>query len=633
LRCNNDHDYSPDGKLIAISASSPASRQSQIYVSNADGSGHRLIVSAAPSYFHGWSPDGKYLTYVANRDGKQYDVYRVPAGGGTEERLTFDPAYDDGPDYSPDGTWIYFNSDRGGGWNIWRIPAAGAGANDQDAQRITSDALEDWFPHPSPDGKAILFLSFPHGTEGHNDRELRVHLRWMPAPDAAGRGAAPTTLAEVTGGQGTINVNSWSPDSKRFAYVAYEPLPLASDAAVASGFSLTGPGWQANPDLVRQLSQKQPQFNYEESRVTSYTLPDPLESSRGRVRAKEQWGARRAEILDLFREHVYGRSPGKPQRVRFETIEENTRAMDGRATLRRVAIISSHAGRDHRFELTLFLPNARPDRVPVFLLMNNRPVTNTEATRMQPSGFWPAEDMIARGYGMAAIQNNELAPDDKLRFRDGVIQFVEPTTAGPRAGDAWAALAAWGWGASRAMDYFASDPRIDAGKVAVLGHSRGGKAALWAGAEDERFALVISNESGEGGAALTRRNYGETLARITDSFPHWFAENYRTFAQRIDSLPVDQHMLLALIAPRALYVASADEDLWADPRGEFLSQVHASPVYALFGEPEIRPDQMPPLNQPLVAGRRGYHVRNGSHNLTPYDWARFADFADRLWKK
>lgn len=222
LRANNDHDFSPDGRQLAISASSTTSKQSQIYVANADASGHRLVVSAAPSYFHGWSPDARFLAFVANRDGTQYDLYRVPAAGGAEERLTSDPAADDGPDYSPDGRWIYFNSNRGGGWNVWRMPPGGAGPGDRDAQRITGDALEDWFPHPSPDGKHLLFLSFPAGTEGHNDRLLRVQLRSIPLPGGRPADAVPKTLAEVTGGQGTINVNSWSPDSARFAYVTYE---------------------------------------------------------------------------------------------------------------------------------------------------------------------------------------------------------------------------------------------------------------------------------------------------------------------------------------------------------------------------------------------------------------------------
>ena len=225
IRANNDHDYSPDGKLLAISGSSPASRQSQIYVANADGTNHRLVVAASPSYFHGWSPDGKQLAFVANRGNKQYDLYRVPVGGGEEQRLTFIPAAYDGPDYSPDGKWIYYNANRGGGWNIWRMPAAGAGPDDALAQRVTDDALEDWFPHPSPNGKLLLFLSFPAGTAGHDDRSARVQLRTIPMPGDRIESVVPKTVVEVTGGQGTINVNSWSPDSTRFAYVTYQVTP------------------------------------------------------------------------------------------------------------------------------------------------------------------------------------------------------------------------------------------------------------------------------------------------------------------------------------------------------------------------------------------------------------------------
>ena len=243
--------------------------------------------------------------------------------------------------------------------------------------------------------------------------------------------------------------------------------------------------------------------------------------------------------------------------------------------------------------------------------------------------------MIARGYGIAAFQVEALALDDRFRFRDAAIWLFEGSLAPPvpRPTNAWAALAAWAWGASRALDYLVTDPRIDPARVAVVGHSRGGKAALWAGAEDQRFGMVISNDSGEGGAALTRRHFGETLARITTSFPYWFNENYPKFADRIDTLPVDQHMLLALAAPRPLYVASADQDLWADPRGEFLSLAHTSPVYALWGDGRIGEDDMPPLERPLIVGRRGYHVRTGIHNLTPYDWDRFADFADKVWRQ
>lgn len=391
-------------------------------------------------------------------------------------------------------------------------------------------------------------------------------------------------------------------------------------------------GWQANPAVVASTAAAQPTFNYDEAKVGTASLPDVLAASTGTVRTTTAWPARRTEILELFRQHVYGRSPGRPANLRFDVVQTDPRAMAGAATLKRVAIVSAQAGREHRFELTLFLPNARPGRVPAFLLLNNRPATNTDPTRREQSGFWPAEQIIQAGYAIAAIQNNELAPDDKDRFRDGVIRIFEGDAPASRPADAWGAIAAWAWGASRAMDYFVTDPRIDASRVAVVGHSRGGKAALWAGAEDDRFALVVSNESGEGGAALSRRWYGETVARINASFPHWFNGTYKTYAGRETALPVDQHMLLALAAPRALYVASADEDLWSDPRGEFLALAHTSPVYALWKDPTIATDAMPGLEQPLVVGRRGYHVRRGAHNLTPYDWAQFTAFASGLWR-
>jgi hypothetical protein len=235
LRLNNDHAPSPDGKTIAFSASSPASRQSQVYVSNADGSNARVIVAATPSYFHGWSPDGRYLAYVYQHPGPNgapanYDIFRVLATGGEPEQLDSNPGYDDGPDYSPDGKWIYFNSDRSGGWDVWRIPADGAGPDDQKAEQITNDELEDWFPHPSPNGKWLVFLSFPRGTKTHNDKLADMQLRMMPLPGA--RLAQPAQVQVLTtffGGQGTINVNSWSPDSTRFAFVIYEPLPPGGD--------------------------------------------------------------------------------------------------------------------------------------------------------------------------------------------------------------------------------------------------------------------------------------------------------------------------------------------------------------------------------------------------------------------
>jgi hypothetical protein len=233
LRLNNDHAPSPDGKMIAFSASSPTSRSSQVYLANADGSNAHQMVSTTPSYFHGWSPDGKYLAYVyqhpaANGVPSNYDIFRIPAAGGPSEQLDSNPGYDDGPDYSPDGKWIYFNSDRSGSWDVWRIPADGAGPNDQKAEQVTSDEMEDWFPHPSPDSKWLLFLSFAKGTATHNDKLPGTQIRMMPMPgDRVAKTPQIQVLTTFFGGQGTINVNSWSPDSTRFAYVIYEPLAPA----------------------------------------------------------------------------------------------------------------------------------------------------------------------------------------------------------------------------------------------------------------------------------------------------------------------------------------------------------------------------------------------------------------------
>lgn len=224
-RCNNDHDFSFDGKLLAFSASSTSSRVSQVYVANADGSNVRLLTpSPFPSYFHGWSPDGRWLAFVGQREGK-YELFRVPVDGGPEQRLTSAGAYDDGPEYTPDGKWIYFNSNRSGVWEIWRIPSDGGGPNDARAERITTDDPEDWFPHISPDGRWMVWLAFPKGTPGHNDKMAGMTLRAMPVPGDKLAPAKIETLTTFFGGQGTINVNSWSPDSRQFAYVVYEPLP------------------------------------------------------------------------------------------------------------------------------------------------------------------------------------------------------------------------------------------------------------------------------------------------------------------------------------------------------------------------------------------------------------------------
>jgi hypothetical protein len=393
-------------------------------------------------------------------------------------------------------------------------------------------------------------------------------------------------------------------------------------------------GWEPNAALVAELDRQKVTWNYREANVPDYRLPDPLRGEDGTpVADRGQWERkRRPEILDLFRKYVYGRSPARPPEVRFDVIASDPDTMGGRATLRRVRITSRDGGKAFAFTAAVLVPNRSPGRVPAFVLINNRPESSADPARRRKEGFWPAEAIIARGFATAVFQTNDVDPDrEDDAARAAGVRGQWPAGAGREGEDAWATLGAWAWGASRVLDYLETVPEIGPARVAVVGHSRGGKAALWAGAQDERFALVVSNDSGCGGAALSRRRFGETVEAINRSFPHWFCGNFKQFNGHEDELPVDQHQLLALIAPRALYVASADGDFWADQRGEFLALAHASPVYALYGYDGLKPTEMPPLNSPRVRGRMGYHIRQGNHNLTPYDWQQFMDYADRLW--
>ncbi len=370
------------------------------------------------------------------------------------------------------------------------------------------------------------------------------------------------------------------------------------------------------------------------SASNDFSLPDPLTTEAGnKVKTSGEWQKKlRPEILELFRENVYGRTPiGRPDTLRFEMKKTDNDAMDGMATLKRVDVHFAGPGGEGKIKLALFTPNEVPKPVAGFILICNRGRENIDPSRENRSPFWPAERIVERGYMAAAFHNSDVAPDRPDSFSEGVHGIFE-TTDDDRAPNAWGAIAAWAWGASRVMDYFEVDQDINENRIGVVGHSRGGKAALWCGAEDERFAMVVSNNSGCTGAALSRRREGETIAQINNRFPHWFCENYTKFNENEEALPVDQHQLIALMAPRLTYVASASEDAWADPKGEFLSCVHAGPVYELFGLQGVGMDEFPQPNQPLHTGHIGYHLRPGGHNLTEYDWDRFMDFADRHWK-
>ena len=356
-------------------------------------------------------------------------------------------------------------------------------------------------------------------------------------------------------------------------------------------------------------------------------LPNALTFNSGaKVTTGTQWPARRAEILELFRTHVYGRAPlNCPDDLQFRVENSDAKAMNGAATLKQIVIEYGGPHGRGAIHLTLFVPNARSKAAPVFLLGCNRGPHSIDPTRQTRDDFWPAEALVARGYAAASFSLSDVDPDEDDGFRNGAHGIFD---AGQRADDAWGTLAAWAWGASRVLDYLESDSDMDAQRVALVGHSRGGKAALWAGAEDERFALVVSNESGAGGAALSRVKGGETIADINRVFPHWFCANYRNWNHRENELPVDQHELIALIAPRPVYIASAQDDKWADPRAEFLAGVAASPVYQLLERQGLTGEQFPLVDQALHDGHIAYHMRAGGHDLLLSDWQFFMNFAD-----
>jgi hypothetical protein len=389
--------------------------------------------------------------------------------------------------------------------------------------------------------------------------------------------------------------------------------------------------WHANIKTVEKLSEEGRGFNYREDRVPAFTLPDLFTSNDGvKITSADLWTKiRRPEILEMFRKNVYGRVPETTYKEEFKVINLYTHAMGGTATQKQVEIIIVKNSESLTIHLTLFTPNDIRQPVPAFLLIDNW-TTDASVPSWKINGeFWPVNEALKRGYGMAVFSSSDLDPDNFDNFKNGIHGLLDKN---PRPDDAWGTLAAWAWGASRCMDYLAGDKNIAPDKVAIVGHSRGGKTALWAGAEDTRFAMVVSNESGAGGAALARRRFGETVERLNAVFPHWFCSNYKKYSNKEDSLPVDMHMLLALIAPRSLYIDCADEDLWGDPHGSYLSLYNAIPVYNLLGRNSEIPESMPALNKQVISGRVGFHIRDGAHNLLMRDWNRFMDFADTVLK-
>ncbi|WP_077920650.1 acetylxylan esterase [Spirosoma sp. 209] len=397
----------------------------------------------------------------------------------------------------------------------------------------------------------------------------------------------------------------------------------------------------------------EPPANYDEAKVGTYTLPDPLVSKAGkRISSPADWQKRRTELLQLFADNVYGQTPAQAVKLRFQVSNIDQAALNGLATRKQISIFFADYPQLPPIDVLLYIPKSAQKPAPVFLGLNfcgnhcvtteadiplstrwvsnvigNVSVNNraTEKARGLQATRWPIETVLKRGYALATAYYGDIEPDYPQGWHTGIRSVLGDTTKASN----WGAIGAWAWGLSRIMDYLQTDPAIDSKRVMVMGHSRIGKASLWAGAQDTRFAAVISNESGEGGAALARRWYGETLERISTHFPHWFCPRYTTYSKRVAELPVDQHELLALIAPRPLYIASADGDQWSDPRGEFLGGVEAESVYRLYGKTGLGPVRFPGLNEPVGQTVR-YHNRSGKHDVTDYDWAQYLRFADEL---
>ena len=384
----------------------------------------------------------------------------------------------------------------------------------------------------------------------------------------------------------------------------------------------------------------------DETKVPAYVLPELLVDNDGKaVATKKQWKKkRRQEVMALFKEYVYGYLPDAKVDASYKILEQSDKALDGKATRKQIEITWTGNGTSRKALLLMYLPNVKK-KSPVFVNFNflgNATLSadpNVIPSQYSRQGIayqkrrWPLHKIIDAGYGVATLHYYDIYFDEKGNVERSILPLLGISSEADMKPNSGRAIAAWAWGYSRVLDYLLTDKQVDGKRVVCMGHSRLGKTALWAGAQDDRFAIVISNNSGCGGAALSRRAYGETVNIINHTFPWWFCDNFKQYNKNEAKIPVDQHELLALAAPRPLYVASAVEDQWADPKGEFLSASLVEGVYHLFGYKGLKTDKMPGINQP-IGERVAYHIRSGVHDVTDYDWENYIRFANRwLYKK
>ena len=388
-------------------------------------------------------------------------------------------------------------------------------------------------------------------------------------------------------------------------------------------------------------------INQQEEQVPAYELPSVLRSVAGKpITSAEQWKSNRENLLAQFAEHIYGWTPDKQVSVKSRVIESSKLALNGKALRQQVELDFQ----GHKVTVLIYRPNNVAESVPAFLGLNfrgNHTISEdpavllteswvpedeshgvlsnraTDANRGQRVRRYPLELIVDRGYALVTAYYGDFYPD----HRGGLANSVHGLFINDANVAEWGAIGAWSWGMSRMLDYLEQDEGIDASRVVTIGHSRLGKASLWAAAQDQRFAAAISNNSGAVGAALSRRQFGETVKIITAMFPHWFTTEFKNYSEQEVKLPVDQHQLIALLAPRPVYVASASEDHWADPRGEFLATSAATGVYHLFGMATNKFSAMPVAGEALT-GPVSYHLRTGKHDLLEFDWLHYLNFAD-----
>jgi hypothetical protein len=400
------------------------------------------------------------------------------------------------------------------------------------------------------------------------------------------------------------------------------------------------PGTTGNPDNVPFIGKKDPHgnpvrlakatghvSNYSEGKVAPYTLPDPLlTSDKRRVTTAEMWlKQRRPEILKFFRDEIYGAAPEGAPRVAWEVTETDANARNGTAVLRRIVGRMGDKKDGPRMSLIVFTPAKMKGPVPVLLHLTFA----ARAGGRPPGGFDLVGETLSRGWGYAALGYTDIQPDSPDRWAEGVIGLALKGGQTKPAGNEWGTISAWAWGLSRAIDYFESDPSVNAKQIAITGASRLGKTVLWASAQDERVAAVFAAVPGEMGASLIRRDWGETLDDMAERFGYQFAGNLQKWVGRWNDLAVDQHLLIALSAPRPVFVSGGVKDQWSDPKGQFLSLVAAGPVYRLLGAKDLGVTEIPALDKPVAEGSLAYHYHSSGHTVLPADWKIFFDFAYR----